>query len=272
MRPVHQCSLFSIYLEPLAINRGGGESLRLGGATGFLFHDSNRTYLVSNYHVLSGYNAETGQAMDKNGYLPGRIKVHFLLDSEGLPDCAIEYPLVDEDDTPLWQAHPTGGSVDIAALAITPPHNIAHFFLDEIEKAPGVRTDFFHVNQEVAVIGFPVDIRVGGRLPIWKRSVIATEPFSELSGNPKRLLIDTGSRPGMSGSPVIFSGTNLSAIKFDDRVIPVDLPSVKVALGIYSGRISGADEFAAQLGIVWSMQCVTDVVQNIRQGDEDRIE
>lgn len=249
----------------MAINHGGGQDFCLGGATGFLFRHADQTYLLSNYHVFSGRNGETDQPMNGMGALPAKIKVHFLLDKEGLPASEIEYELFDESGQPLWQEHPDGGCVDVAALAITPPPNHAHFCLDAIERATVYGQDFFHVNQEVAVIGFPVAIRIGGRLPIWKRSVIATEPFSELSGNPKRLLIDTGSRPGMSGSPVIFAGSNVTPLTFDNRTLPVDWPSFQRALGIYSGRISGADEFSAQLGIVWSMQCVVDVVCNKRQ-------
>ncbi|MYM30673.1 hypothetical protein GTP58_20275 [Duganella sp. CY15W] len=263
MRPIHQCSLYSIFLEPIGIVESTGEEVVFGGATGFLFREDEKVFLVSNYHVFSGLNAETNVVLHSTGLVPSKVRAHFLLDDSEMSLDIIECQLLTEDRR-MWQEHPSGGMVDVAALEITPPIGHAHFGMDEIVEAPGLGDDFFRVNQEVSVIGFPAGVRVNARLPVWKRSVIASEPFSPLAGNPNRLLIDTASRPGMSGSPVLYVGKNVSPIGFDDRKGLIDFPSVKVALGIYSGRIGGMDEFSAQLGIVWSMDCVKQVVRNRR--------
>ncbi len=262
MPPVNQCSLYSVFLEVIGLNQVTHADMRLSCATGCLYQDSGQVYLVSNYHVFAGRNSETGELMGFGG-TPVKVKVYFLMDSSTLHEHVADYSLVDSDENPIWQEHPEAG-VDVSALPITPPPGIAHFFLNEIETAPGLGRDFFRVNQEVSVIGFPFSLRANGKLPIWKRSVIASEPFSEFSENPRKILIDTASRPGMSGSPVIFAASNTGPVLFDGRKLTVDMPSVKIALGIYSGRIAGADELAAQIGIVWTMPCVQEVVRNPR--------
>ncbi len=91
MRLVHECSLYSIYLEPIATNHNGGPDYKLGGATGFLYRYSGEIFLVSNYHVFSGRNALTGVPLDKEySALPSKLKVYFLLDQIEFPTSVLE--------------------------------------------------------------------------------------------------------------------------------------------------------------------------------------
>ena len=52
------------------------------------------------------------------------------------------------------------------------------------------------------VLGYPKGISGGRGFPIWKRASIATEPDIQHDGLPK-LLVDTATREGMSGAPVV---------------------------------------------------------------------
>ena len=52
------------------------------------------------------------------------------------------------------------------------------------------------------VLGYPKNIDAGLDLPLWKRASIASEPSIDHGGLP-RLLIDTATRKGMSGAPIV---------------------------------------------------------------------
>lgn len=69
----------------------------------------------------------------------------------------------------------------------------------------------------------------------------------------------------MSGSPVLYVNKTLSRLCSDSSSQMVDFPSVKVLLGIYSGRIAGSDELAAQLGIVWSAEAIVEILKTGRR-------
>lgn len=58
------------------------------------------------------------------------------------------------------------------------------------------------VATDVFVLGYPKGISGGGEFPIWKRASIATEPDIQLGTLPK-MLVDTATREGMLGAPVI---------------------------------------------------------------------
>jgi hypothetical protein len=57
-------------------------------------------------------------------------------------------------------------------------------------------------SQEVFVVGFPFGMIANAPAPIWKRGSIALDPTFDPEGLPK-MLVDTATRPGMSGSVVI---------------------------------------------------------------------
>lgn len=44
----------------------------------------------------------------------------------------------------------------------------------------------------------------------------------------------------------------------------VDFPSAKILLGIYSRRIAEQDELAAQIGIVWGAECISEIIASQR--------
>jgi hypothetical protein len=64
----------------------------------------------------------------------------------------------------------------------------------------------------------------------------------------------------MSGSPVIIVGSPDAHIQFDHSLQTVAFRPYKLFVGIYSGRIGGNDELAAQLGIVWKESAVREII------------
>ncbi|MER2626389.1 MAG: trypsin-like peptidase domain-containing protein [Accumulibacter sp.] len=226
-----------------------------------MFKHDEKTYLITNWHILAGRKPKTRAVLHGSGGLPTLIRVHFPLDGQVTQQSIQTYPLQGSDGSALWIEHPSSDAVDVAALEIQPPQGIATVYISEAVRAPGLRPrdTFFSVTQEVWVIGFPLGIRVRG-LPIWKRATIASEPGFSGAESPHRVLLDTATRQGMSGSPVLFVTNSVNRLTFDGSTQEVDLPSAHVLLGIYSGRITGEDEFAAQIGIAWGAECIEELL------------
>ena len=241
----------SIYIETfLGVDR-------LGIATGFLWLHDDTYFLITNWHVITGLNPKTGQPIDKLSATPDLLKVWFTLkDNLGIWE-PIEIPLFDTQNRPLWKEHKTfRKSVDVVGINLNLP--------DRFKVIPinSVSFDDFRVeiSQDVFIIGFPRGISGAGKFPIWKRGSIASEPEIDLDNLPK-ILIDSMTREGMSGSPVIVQFVGYYG---DD---PLQLKATdwfgmgRRFLGIYSGRLPGQDEFEAHLGIVWKSSIIEEIVK-----------
>src|SRR4051812_28778574 len=87
------------------------------------------------------------------------------------------------------------------------------------------------------VLGYPEGMIGPGRTPIWKRGSIASEPGYNWRDKPS-FLIDTATRNGMSGAPVVARHSGVLNLGLGpglsrDSIIG----TVTKFVGIYSGRI-----------------------------------
>jgi hypothetical protein len=112
------------------------------------------------------------------------------------------------------------------------------------------------------ILGYPFEIDVL-TLPIWKRASIASEPGLPVGGQPY-FFVDTASRAGMSGSPVILR--SWGGFQHDEGGMVSGPGSATKFIGVYSGRIGAQDELKAQLGIVWRAEVVDQIVAAGRPG------
>ena len=111
------------------------------------------------------------------------------------------------------------------------------------------------IGMDVFVLGYPFGIGPGG-LPIWKRGSIASEPDILEPARP-HMLIDTASRPGMSGSPIIRRSWGTHQLASGDTA----LGNVATKfVGVYSGRLATNAPADAQLGLAWPANFVEDIV------------
>lgn len=232
----------------------------LGTGTSFTYQVDNEVYLVTNWHNVTGRHAITGQLLHSKAAVPDNLVVRLCVvtNSNYFQWHPVEVPLYSSDGVPQWYEHPIHGhTVDVVAIPISYPEGMTSYPInlhsfDDPKLSPGL---------DVFVLGFPVGFSSGGRLPIWKRGSIASEPDIDIEGLPK-LLIDTATRIGLSGSPVIAQRTGIwfpegVADKTDlDQAI---LGSGRKFLGIYSGRV-GDTEFQAQLGIVWKPSAIDEII------------
>lgn len=227
-------------------------------ATGFLWENNNQKFLITNWHVVTGFDPKTQQPLDPNGITPDKLKIQLRL-KENLKLCeSYEIPLFSNQDKPLWKVHKDFQSkVDVAVIKIDPPEKFKTYPINKIEF-----TDFKLENGfDVFIVGFPKGISGGLNFPIWKRGSIASEPEIDLDNVPK-VLIDGLTREGMSGSPVI--AQYVGVYSEDPNNLQGDdwFGTGRKLLGIYSGRIIGHSEFEAHLGIVWKASVIEDIVNS----------
>ncbi|QHW29368.1 trypsin-like peptidase domain-containing protein (plasmid) [Paenibacillus rhizovicinus] len=221
----------------------------LADATGFIVEFEKQNYIVTNWHVVSGKNADTNELLSpKTGAIPNKIKVlhhsnHIF--GEWAED---EVYLYDNQGDRRWIEHPNGQLVDVVAIPFTPNDLIRVFPLDMAL----VNTDVvMRPAMSVSIIGFPFGLSSTG-WPIWKTGHIASDPIVDYDGR-KMFLIDATTRGGMSGSPVflrISSGYTTSAGHH-----LIGGPLVTKFLGVYSGRIRDDIE----IGRVWKPGAMVEV-------------
>jgi hypothetical protein len=229
-------------------------------ATGFLWRHSAGWFLITNWHNVTGLNPEKIEHV--GSFTPSHVtlELKFKLPnvSEGMKAGTqkVVAPLYGASG-PLWLEHPTRHKVDCVALAIliSEDYDLATIPINEVQfddiYRPSVGDDCF-------ILGYPKGLRGAGNTPIWKRGSIASEPGLDFRGDPM-VLVDSATRPGMSGSPVIarqvgihMRGAELSP----DTIIGV----AQCFLGIYSGRTDD-DELGVQIGRVWKAPVIDEIVR-----------
>jgi hypothetical protein len=242
----------------------------LATGTAFFWRKDGRAYLVTNWHNLSGRDPITHKPLDeKTLAVPNRISFHVWkrIPIEGeeklhhLQPNALEFSLIDEETSEAtWYEHPVHGSkIDVAIVDLGEggfPDSIEPVFANEQDFDGKVRAA---VGQDVFIIGYPLGCIEKVALAVWKRGTIATEPYMHYGDLPK-VYVDTASRSGMSGSLVLASFEGFGPYeKTDGSNSDTLLWRARKIFGVYSGRLS-PDEYKIQLGIVWKIEVVDEII------------
>jgi len=79
------------------------------------------------------------------------------------------------------------------------------------------------------------------------------------------MLVDTASRPGMSGAPVIRGSWSNHLVEpgrqaYDDR-------TATKFLGVYSGRVPTDHPAEAQIGLVWDASFINEIISGRRRDE-----
>lgn len=252
----------ALYVEPCFNGKA------LSNASSFLWAHEARVFLVTNWHVLSGCNALTGKVMHPSGGIPNEIKIYSyrrigppLDPKKGFRVTFTSKVVSLADRAPgvhKWLQHPTyGPQVDVAALDVTEVVSDLHH--ECVNRLEGDRPSHMDPGDEVFIVGYPFGLIKGAWAPIWKRGSIALDPGLNPDGLPK-MLVDTATREGMSGSVVIamFPVPEHDTRRGDDPR-PIYLGKYPAIIGVYSGR-HYPDLERAQLGIVWKRETIEEVV------------
>lgn len=247
MKRVDPLSAQSLFLRVLA--RGH----ELSVATGFVIERGERGFLVTNWHVLAGRNAETGELLSDTGAEPDAIEIlHHKAGSLGSWVRCVE-PLNDDNGNRLWREHAAGRLIDIAVLPLTK--------LDAVQLYPfDLRLADADMLAEtampVSIIGYPLGLSAGGSWPIWKTGHIASDPDLDYDSRPA-FLIDATTRRGMSGSPVVLRLVGGYLNREGARIYGAG--TATLFLGVYSGRIHEDSE----IGRVWRPSALGEILMTI---------
>lgn len=252
-----------------------GDQGPTSSGTGCFWLHEGRLNLITNWHNVTGYNPITLKPLSDMGFTPNSLTciVALKIVADTKEFCRwvpVDVDLFDADQNPAWREHPEHGrNVDVIALEIgemgerqlfSAPINAYSEFVD---FAPMAGDDAF-------VLGYPKGLTGGLEFPIWKRASIASEPQFEVDGLPK-ILIDTATRKGMSGSPVVAVRSGIirpRGVGPSTGLTGEDiLGTAENLLGIYSGRVDD-DQFGAQIGVVWKAAVVEDIVVRGTPGRE----
>lgn len=241
-------TLSSVPIEMLFSETG----VTIATGTGFFYKLQNSVYLITNWHNLTGVNPNTKEPLSNHAGKPDVVRFP-LFKRNGFEiswffyDCNLYF-----DNSmllPAWFVHPIfQEKVDVIAFEFIIPEGYNCVAINDLEL--GFKEFNPSVADDVYILGFPYNIRQKGFFPIWKRASIASEPEYDYDEKPV-ILVDTASRSGMSGSPVII---RRNAIWTDS------IGTKQCFLGIYSGRITGKTEFEAQLGIVWKKHLINEII------------
>lgn len=247
----------------------------IGRATGFFWLFDGRAFLITNWHVLSGRDPKNMICKDRDGAVPDELAYPRFIRNESYDDVVYSnVGLIDTDGNNLWLEHPVHGSnVDVAAVPVP--------LAEEHKTVKGPRDTYIHtvapnggfigaelfnglppwngsrreMGDDLFVLGFPLGLMPTGHFPLWKRASVASEMDIFLEGRPS-FLIDTATREGMSGSPVVHIDRS-GPITYSGEFNPGRNISF---VGIYSGRHIGDSEIEAQLGVVWREELIREIV------------
>jgi hypothetical protein len=268
----------SLTAVPIELIRKEPQELALASASAFLWRSEERYFLVSNLHNFAGWDFSRNQCLSSNGATPTHLRAHLRYKMQsakgvGVVSSVWEFELFDEDGRPVWLVHPTlGHKVDVGALAL-PKVSERVLKVDGQDQTGTLATiaindgdyvDFrASAGDDAYVLGYPRGLDAGKKLPIWKRASIASEPGIDVNDLPV-VLIDTATRQGMSGSPVIYTRRGYT-IPIGKGMADAVLGESNNFLGVYSGRI-GDDELGVQLGWVWKGYLVQEIVTTGKVG------
>jgi hypothetical protein len=251
--PLDRLSLATVPITPLF-----GEN-RLPEATGFVWKRRDRFYLITNWHVASATHLFTKALLLKGGSRPNKFQCHFIIRVGDYSRECIEISVRDEDDNPLWLVHPTHNRrpVDIVAIPLNAEELKNRVTLLPVNELAPAKLAVM-VGMEVFILGYPFG-SVPPAFPVWKRGSIASEPdLVKLTTG--YYSIDTASRPGMSGSPVILRSWSNHILESSNWVATTDKPVDRI-IGIYSGRKDNAPA-EAQIGMVWHVDYIDDIIDH----------
>ena len=235
------------------------ETTALGHGTGFLWRADDGLLLFTNWHVVTGRNPTTlKHADEKTAAEPSRAEVS-LWRNNGI-ERVINLRLYAQNGSPTWYVHPEfGREVDLVAIPIPRLSDaVTARAVNDLPQVP-LRTV---VGSQLFILGYPF---LPERYPVWKQATVASEPALTPSLR-RHLLVDSASRPGMSGAPVIQRAAGLLQVEHEGswRAETHALPITRF-VGVYSGRLNTRSILDAQLGMVWPAQLVSEIAEGRRR-------
>lgn len=225
---------------------------QLATGTAFICARGDDHILITNRHNFTCRSQFDDQPIYPHGGIPNKIRVWLHCEGKLGAFSSVEYPILSEDERPLWAEHPVlGKAADMGGLHITIPDGLTCFPIDLKEP---INSPVIRPAEILSVVGYPFGLSGGKSFAIWATGFVASEPEINHQDLPV-FLIDCRSRGGQSGSPVfaVRSGS------YSTSSALVMAGHTSVFLGIYSGRINAESD----LGKVWKRRAVLELIMNM---------
>lgn len=254
---INPYTLTSYYTEIYADDR------KLSNATCFFTRYNGNLFLITNWHVVSGKDADTKKLLDKYGAIPNSLKVYLPeeKDGQGLTfenNRFMTVSLYDEEGEKIWyELKKNERMIDVVAIPVLDEIKEYYLPIEDAEEICNEHT-MVEIASEIYIIGFPFG-RIGGVIPIWKKASVASEPMVDIDDMPF-YYADTATRAGMSGSPVVLFEKRGVFIRSGEK----ESRHWTKFVGIYSGRIGAYDNETgdAQLGRVWKTDIIKELIES----------
>lgn len=266
------------------------EVLSIG--TGVVYQFRQDFYIITAWHNLSGLHSETLKPLSNKASIPNNIIANIAV---SVPNGmafrqSITLPLYDEEKSLYFIHSENWPRIDVAVIPfdpdfaylservlstgepfettqslITQVHGIGKTEICPIQKylvpVPKIIKEWLDsvkVTQEVFIPGYPHNIQDYYAQPIWKRATIASSV--QLGWNRQsKFLIDSASKAGMSGSPVIHYCRN-GQVEINGTIHTYN-NDVSILVGIYVGRIGIDGDSDPQIGTVWHKSVIDEIIR-----------
>lgn len=222
--------------------------------TGFTCSNLDETWLITNRHVLLGRKPGTNEYADSKMRQPTQAAITWV--EEDLSSKSMVIELFGADHSELWIEHPPlAHRLDLVAIMVPNGAFVDVDLAASLEENPEYTVTS---GDPIVVIGFPFGLSAGiNGLPIMFSGIVASPPGILIDGQP-RFLIDSRTRPGLSGAPVYYY-PNAAAVRRGGSDESFPSP---VFLGLYCGRINDKSD----LGYVIDATEVARTVVHKRSG------
>ena len=254
----------SFVTTPIELLSNDGNDLCLHHATGFYWKKGDKSYVVTNWHVLTGKNPNTGDLLSDQGYIPAKIKIfgrppdqHFTR-GPFIPTSRVPalISLNDEKVSCLQHQNFERLKIDVAIIEIS-TDIIGQESIGRYLNNYGFEQLYHSVGSDCFIVGYPLKNYAGTMIPIWKRGSLATEPLISIDDKPM-FIVDASTMEGMSGAP-IFRRT-FGPVYMSDKTLRLDAAVTTEFVGIYSGRLKSREMEATNLGYAWYGNLIDEII------------
>lgn len=290
---IHKLSTATTYLQTFIIHPQTGKHILRSYATGFFIRTQKALMLVTNWHVVTGLDPANPSVAN----VPPPCYLKATVYSKSRMVTELSLPLYSASMEPRWKEHSSGRNVDVIFYQL-PLALDTYFDFVDIHSAEDDATITENVAKDVFILGYPFsrdEMREAfGEeapyyLPIWKRGSIATEPTLRLGKHV--LLIDSLSRAGMSGAPVVIAqddklmnvgsqenyeafnkiltgetGALEALAQLDTKTMTEVTVKRFRLLGVYSGTIGSTRLPEIALGKCWHVEVLRALISTPRHG------
>jgi hypothetical protein len=197
-------SIAYLFVDNACRNHGGWVLNSCITATGFFWKRRNQTYLITNWHVVTGIDP-LSKDRNPNDLIPRWLEYYVVRFTPLDNNQAYTAPVLTKLKIELkpfgqsrWLQHPKFNeyAADIAAIPIG---SVGAVETDSHVNEYGFEKLFHFVGDEAFVVGYPLRSYADTMIPIWKRASLATKPLIQIDDRPM-FLVDASTTEGMSGS------------------------------------------------------------------------